>query len=71
MDKELKSKAEGVQHLFYKEGKVLKVFGRKVTWLVRSFEYSIQKQSEASQRACIQRPEKERKNAHFFMKASC
>ena len=44
-DNELKSKEEAVQHLFYKNSKTLKVCGRKVTWLVRGFEYSIEKQS--------------------------
>ena len=45
LTKELKSKEEAVQHLFYKKGKAFKVFGREVTRLVRGFEYSIEKQS--------------------------
>ena len=45
MTKELKSKEEAVQHLFYKNGKTFKVFGREVTRLVRGFEYSVEKQS--------------------------
>jgi len=45
LTKELKSKEEVSKHLFYKNGKTFKVFGREVTRLVRGFEYSIEKQS--------------------------